>query len=1186
MDIDQNLYNDFLAEAREHMENIEEDLLMLESKSGGQEPEIIASVFRAIHSIKGAAGYLGLNKISKLTHVMETMLQMIRIDEIKPDSNIIDALLKGVDNLNLMLGDLKSSNNFEISFVYSLISDLIEQATSPKIKKEMLKKTSLLDLEGSKLEFEISEFDIKNIPNEQNFLYVLKYNLHDMQKDKKISPLLLIKKLLSTGSIIEAKLHTEIRDITQSLDQIACQPLMYQVLYATIVDSEIIQNVTGLPKSQIIEINKSASLKSLNENPVNEKTVDSKQVIENNINKNIKPDDIIKNSNQNAKKTIDNVDTIRLSVDILDKLMTLAGELVLVRNQHLLAADKSDPVMNGISQRLDIVTSELQETIMRTRMQPIGNIFSKLPRIVRDLSQKLNKDIQLNITGQEVELDKTILESLADPLIHIIRNSCDHGIEDIETRKRKGKPISGNINIKAFHEAGHINIYIKDDGKGINIDSIKAKAVKNDIKSENEISQMNDKELLNLIMLPGFSTAEKISDVSGRGVGMDVVKTSIEKLGGSIELDSVLEESTTIILRLPLTLAIIPCLIIMVDDSRYAIPQVNLEELVSLYKNDVMTKIECAGSQEVYRLRGKLLPMIRLNEVLKRNKPFNEDIRAKITKDYSKILKAVDEKGKQKIRSVTFAVVKIGDRRFGLIVDKIIGTEEIVVKPMHSSIKHLNIYSGSTVMGDGKVALILDIEGIARHVNININKIVEDEENNEIITNEAAFRDSQTVLLVKSGASEQFAVPLSLIRRIEKIPVSKIELIGKKEFVTIDDITTRIVRLENVLNVSKCIEQKNISLILPKHIKRPYGILISSVVDTAQISVKLDTESYREDGLLGSTIINNKITLFLDIYRLIEKLEPDWFEASNKRNKLEKIKKNILVVEDSGFMQQLEQRYLESDNYNVTIANNGKEALEILKQDTFDLIISDIDMPIMNGWDFIKNVRKNDVYKDIPAIALTSLDSDYDKQFAKEIGFNDFLNKIDREKMLNSVSNFLDNNYNKFNEDKEINKNVSNSLVKENSKRNFCTFWISDRLFGVDILGVKEITSVSDFTPVHHSPEEIKGYVNIRGQIHLVVDLKKLLGYENLDLNTKSKVILFKSEIGPSFGVLVDSIGDVVSVFEKQIEEQRPLSVQSSQIDSENKEHEKIVTAGFCKLQNNLLQILNAKRFLKVIEKN
>ncbi len=689
--------------------------------------------------------------------------------------------------------------------------------------------------------------------------------------------------------------------------------------------------------------------------------------------------------------------TVRIHVDILDKLMMLAGELVLVRNQQLLSAETADAAARSVVQRLDIVTTELQETIMRARMQPIGKIFRKFPRIARELGKKHGKEIRIALVGSSVELDKSILEALADPLSHLIRNCCDHGIETPGERLLAGKSGQGLISLSAYHEAGHINIEIRDDGRGINPDAVRRKIIENRLKNPAELDRMSDEEILNFILLPGFSTAEKVSDLSGRGVGMDVVKTGIEKLGGTLDIESAPGKGTAIHLRLPLTLAIIPCLIISLGEHRYAIPQINLVELVCLYDDDVRTKIETADFQEFYRLRNRLLPMVRLSEILARSLPFTREVRAGITEKYRNACSTATD------MQLNFAVLKVGALRFGLIMDRVLGTEEVVVKPMHSAVKSLKIYSGATVMGDGKVALILDAEGIARHSGIMADAHPASEERAEEVNNED---DIQTLLLFRYGEKEQFALSLPLIRRIERIKTSAIEEVGEKEFITVSGISVRIIRPDQVLKVSPGVERDEMFLILPKYIRKPVGLLASALVDIEESAVDLNIDSYMEDGLLGTAVIRDHITLFPDICRLAEKSEPEWFAKRPETSESSfRSAKQVLLAEDASFFRQLVKGYLESEGYKVITAENGRTALDRFNENRFDLIVSDIEMPVMNGWDFIRTVRKG---SNIPAVALTALDSEKDRKTAKDCGYDRYEVKIDREHFLTTVARLLE----------------------------------------------------------------------------------------------------------------------------------------------------------------------------------
>jgi two-component system chemotaxis sensor kinase CheA len=1075
-------------------------------------------------------------------------------------------------------------------------------------KKELsnknIKSKDQLYFIGQSFGLNISEKVIQHSPPDHD-LYIITFNLYDNKK----MPSHLIHKLNKMGKIIDANIDTHAELISNDLTK---APLIFNVLYRSILEKELIvlsfelseNNVIQLTQhvrnaernSQLNDINQLQKDKMISENSIiirsetENKTSDmtlfessgpdnlliktEEEIIElKQLNNELNEHTSKTNSSENEipRLTGGHSETIRVDVQILDQLMTLVGELVLVRNRQLTSIDNVDSTS---VEDLDLVTSELQETIMRTRMQPIGSLLGKLPRIVRDLAKKLNKKIDIITFGNDVELDKSILETLSDPLTHLIRNCCDHGIEKPEERVKSGKSDKGTISIQAFHEAGQINITITDDGIGIDPEMIKKKVIEKGFKNESELLHMNNKEILSFIMIPGFSTSEKVSNVSGRGVGMDVVKTSIEQFGGTLELNSSVGEGTTIHLRLPLTLAIIPSLIVEIESMRYAIPQINLEELVSLYDDDIYSKIETAGNREVYRLRGKLLPLIRLNEILKRSEIFTDSIRAQITKYYSNNPKdALNVKSKK----LEIVVVKVGSRYFGIIVEKVHGMEEIVVKPMHNIMKNIDIYSGATVLGDGMVALILDIEGISQHAGLSMNEYLKYFDKD--IHPSEIKEDVHSALLFASGPKELFAVPLTLIKRVERIKHSQIEVIGDKEYIVVDNIETQVLRLETVLNVSPCIIKDEMSLILPKHIKRPFGILISNVEDIRSVPKTLNVDALKRDGLLGTAIIDNRISLFIDLFRIIEIAEPDWFEDRRLKTPPPDKSRHVLLVEDSKFLQQLERRYLESDKYKVTTAINGQEALRLLNEYNFDIIVSDIEMPIMNGWDFMKTVRKNKEYDNLPSIAVTSLNTDADRQKSRESGFNAYHVKIDRESLLSEMSELLH-----IREQKMYAGQIESSFEQITQSnvvlRQFCTFWIGKHHYGVDILNVKEINSGITLTTIFHSPKEIRGYVNIRGHINLVIDLRVILGFERKEIDEMSRVVLLKDNVGDSFGFLVDNIGDVISIDEAEIEDQHK-DQDSFHEKIETKALEKDLIEGICKLETNLLVLLDAKNIYK-----
>jgi two-component system chemotaxis sensor kinase CheA len=456
---------------------------------------------------------------------------------------------------------------------------------------------------------------------------------------------------------------------------------------------------------------------------------------------------------------------LRVDVDLLDKLMTLVGELVLARNQILqLAGESPDNNMANATQRLDLVTSDLQEGVMKTRMQPIGNIWGKFPRVVRDVATLCGKQVRIEMEGKETDLDKTIIEAIKDPLTHIVRNSVDHGIERPEVRVAAGKPAEGVLRLRAFHEGGQINIEIADDGAGIDPARIKAAALAKGVATAEQLARMNDQEAVRLIFEAGFSTAEKVTNISGRGVGMDVVKTNIEKIGGQVDIQSRVGEGTTLRIKIPLTLAIIPALVVTSSDgARYAIPQVNLLELVRLERESGSLPIEYIQSAPFYRLRGSLLPLVYLHEQLGLTRPEGETLDA-----------------------ANVVVLRADGRQFGLVVDRITDSEEIVVKPLGRHFKHVPMYAGATIMGDGSVALILDVIGLAQRAGV-VSQVRGRSSGAAEAAAEAARSERSSLLLFSAGTHTLMGIPLSCVTRLEEFAPHRIEYSGGQEIVQYGD---------------------------------------------------------------------------------------------------------------------------------------------------------------------------------------------------------------------------------------------------------------------------------------------------------------------------------------------------------------------------------------------------------------
>ncbi len=1056
-DFEQDMINDFVEEAKELLASIEGDFITLEKQKDNPDSELINKLFRAVHTIKGTSGFLGLKNIGKIGHVMETVMSKIRDGELKPESNFIDSLLAGADLLKKMTANITESNEIDITSVFERLSNIVNENETENIQPDKPNNE-----QSEKLLHDIRVWDsLPLTDNKQKqpavdtkliteFVSDAKKIISSIETDVKT----LKSQLSNPGIGLINKIHRAVDTFKstsellgyhnlQKLSELINIVLLQIRNRQTIAENqhiEIIQQALGKINSMLDDISFSNEMdlnsifnefsNLINSKKLTSPTIKEKKPDVNKINKyrepdNLEEDNTVDELNQPRKgpvmvKPPEASNTVRIHISVLDKLMRLAGELVLVRNQQIINIHQSGGINRGIIQKLDKVTTELQETIIQTRLQPIATLFGKFPRVIRELNRKLNKEIVLKLSGSEVEMDKNIIELLAGPLTHLVRNAGDHGIESTEERVRYGKTARGTIELNAYHEGSYVIIEVTDDGRGISPDLIKKSALRLGMKTETEVLKMNDYEAVNMILLPGFTTATEISDISGRGVGMDVVKESVDKVNGVLEIQSKIGFGTTVFLKVPLTLAIIQCLVITSEGNYYAIPQINLEELITLYDDDIDEHIESTGDQEVFMLRDSLLPLIRLNECLKHPHKLSKKNKREIVEKYSvdnrfhDLDLNVDSEqycSNNQSRELHFAVLKFGNHKYGMIFDSIIGTEEIVVKPMHPVVKNLKIYSGATIMGNGKVALILDVENVAQHYSIDFNA-----SDNFASANKTKFKkeDRESILLFKVGPKEQFAIALPLVKRIDQIKLTDIQKIGNEEFYVKDNVSVKIIRLNTLMNVSVCEENEKMYLVHPKFSAKPCGILASEIIDIKNISINIDTTTYVAEGIMGTDILDEKLILFLDLYKIIERSDPSYIISEGKIAKplFPDIEIKILLVDDSSYMRQLIKGYLKEAGYIVVTAEDGNVGMERLYEQKFDLIVSDLEMPNMNGFDFITNVRKGNIQCNIPAIANSSLNSEDIINKALSCGFNKYIVKIQKEKLLATVSALIQESLN------------------------------------------------------------------------------------------------------------------------------------------------------------------------------
>jgi two-component system chemotaxis sensor kinase CheA len=963
---DDEILQGFIEESLEHLADIENDLLAIEEAGENIDEDLVNKVFRAAHSIKGGAGFMGLTAIQELSHAAENVLGMIRSKKLVPTPEIVNILLLAADQLQRMIEDVHNSNETDIS---SFIEPLNSIAEGKQAKPASPKAKPAEPAEPPPPAQAPEPQRIEQVPAE---------------------PVDILPEILEFSE--EEKYEFSEEDAELDADG----------------ESEAEFAGTGLHVGSL----KSSAL----------------------------------SAKESSKMTQSKGETsIRVHVSLLDSLMNLAGELVLSRNQ-LLQTIASEDFRNAetVGQRIDLITSELQEAIMLTRMQPIGNVFNKFPRVVRDLSKKLKKTIDLTIVGKDVELDKTIIEAINDPLTHLVRNSVDHGIEPPDERKRLGKSETGMVILKAYHEAGQVVIEISDDGKGIDGDALAASAVRKGLLTVEQTQVMSEKEKINLIFLPGFSMAKQVTDVSGRGVGMDVVKTNLDQLGGHVDIISEVGRGTTISIKLPLTLAIIPCQIIMTGGERYAIPQVNLEELLRIPASQVKQRIERVGNAEVVRLRGNLLPLIRLADVLGIERTYWDANEQTLKPDRREQI--ADRRGKnspyfntgatsseerqgdnqaQPARSVldrrhapssalNIVVVSTGAMKYGLIVDRLQDSEEIVIKPLGRHLQQCKGYAGATIMGDGRIALILDVSNIARMANLTSLDGTDRASEVALSAEEAirAKKDKQALLIFRSSEIEHFAVPLNQVERIEKIHRQDIEELGGKRVMQYRGGSLSLISVDDVAMVHPLADHENLLVIVFNIASHSVGLLAIGPIDALEIGVEIDDVTLKQNGIMGSVIIDKHTTMLVNIYEMVNTLFPDWFagkDAFGVDQSEPGEAPTILIAEDSNFFRNQVKGYMMEAGYNVLEGEDGRVAWNVLQEnrDIISMLVTDIEMPNMNGFELTQTIRADSRFASLPIIALTTLAGEEDVARGKAVGIDEYHIKLDKERLMAAVHNYM-----------------------------------------------------------------------------------------------------------------------------------------------------------------------------------
>ena len=1023
----------FFEEAKELLEKVEQQLLSLD-KSSNTDSTVVNEIFRHIHSIKGGADFLGLAKIKELSHATEDALGRVRNKDSSLTPDDISTLLVVTDYLKEMLNDRNNSQNFDTSH---LLKD-IERISVLEVNNNFKSQSVEMDITDigtftSPGLFQVPTKKLNSFHQDGFNLFILE--LKDSNTAKDIGELEnVLSNLVSIGYILDSKAF---KQEAEPSGEPPSKDNLLHILFRSVLPRTAILRYLNLDAKSLIEF-KDPSVnitdseardeefalalvpdrrqerrydrrrdERRDENAISERRsqdFSAEKVVKDN--RTFTRDEIdLSTMNDSSETETDDKkrrssQSVRVSVDILDDLMNLVGELVLTRNQLKQNLESNDRIGTTLTaQRLDIVTSELQESVMSTRMQPLGNILTKFHRIIRTMSNQLGKSVNLILEGEDVELDKSIIENISDPLTHLVRNAIDHGIETPDVRHAKNKPVNATLAITAKQEAGHVVIEIKDDGQGIDSNKVKKVAIKQGLIDEERADEITEKELLKLIFAPGFSTAQAITDISGRGVGLDVVFTNITKLGGAVDVDSSPNVGTIFKVTLPLTLAIVPSLLVSSGGDTFAIPQINLVELVRIPANQRDRRIEYLGDAAVIRLRDRLLPIVWLDTVLN-----------------------LDTSQRTEDGSTNIVVVNAGEFYYGIVVNHFTDSEEIVVKPLGVHLKDCKCYASATILGDGNAALILDIKGIAQTVNISqLNELTDadkKEREHDRLLSEAQEKagQEQSLLIVENGNEEYIGIELAYINRIERIRFETIEDIAHKHMIKYRGGVLRIFKLNEALDsIAAPREADYVYLIVFYMMGTEVAIMVSDIVDIVDADMTSDNSTLQSNGVIGTSIISDRITLLVDIFEMVKIIDPtmvpdDIRHSANELLANKDTQSTVLIVEDSVFFQDKLIALMEDMDVKVLLAEDGKIGWDILNKNPqqVDLVLTDIEMPNMNGLELSRQIRGDKRTNKIPIIMLTSLAKDSDIEIGKKAGANEYLIKMDQEIVRYTINRYLD----------------------------------------------------------------------------------------------------------------------------------------------------------------------------------
>ncbi len=914
---------DFLVESHENLDQLDQDLVTLEADTIN--PEVLSRVFRTIHTIKGTCGFLGFTKLEWVTHVGENLLSRLRDGELQLNAEITTALLSLVDAVRQILASIETTKGEGDGDYEPLVATLTRLQKGSAGVAEAAPATDKVsarpDARADVAKADVAKADVANVAMPDADVADADVADADVADADGVTEVAAESQLDAPGAHVSETSHARIdqrveqylmesyehadqldRDLVTLESDPANPELLSRVfgtlhtlksssgfLGFTVVETAVhagesllcslrdgtcqlnpeittaLLSLVDTLRQSLVAIETAGDAEQVDFVPLIEtlrRLQDASQAA---------PAPVTKDAAVSPTARAPSVaeTSIRVDVRLLDTLMDEVGELVLARNRIMqFATHQQNRDVIAAYQRLDLITSELQEGVMKTRMQPIGTIWNKFPRVVRDLARDCGKQVNLNMEGQETELDRTLIEAIRDPLTHLVRNAVDHGIETPETRRAAGKSETGTLFLRAFHEGGQVNIGISDDGGGIEPQRIVQRALECHLITEGQAAQLSDREILDLIFAPGFSTAKTVTNVSGRGVGMDVVKTNIERINGTIDIQSQVGHGSTIRIKIPLTLAIIPALIIRCAGDRYAIPQASLIELVRLEGDQAHRKIETIQGAPVYRLRGKLLPLVFLQDELA------------VAADATSTRREDDDN-----HVINIVVLQADERQFGLVVENVLDTEEIVVKPLEKQLKDMvAVFAGATIMGDGNVALILDVLGLAQRSRVL-------SERRQALPTDLSSRERgrianyQTLLLFESPTGQRMALPLSRVTRLEKFAWADVERSGPCEVVQYWGQVMPLIHLSKCLSGEELLlsptdpadrEQESLEVVALTTQSRSIGLVVGHILDTVEDEFEIQPLRSRA-GVIGTVVVQGRVTELLDLDAIVQVVKPALF---------------------------------------------------------------------------------------------------------------------------------------------------------------------------------------------------------------------------------------------------------------------------------------------------------------------